>query len=100
MRLIRHIAPGQASPKAVALMAMVRGEFRKPLASNDPAALDDRKAHAVRALSNYMLAVAAPKDQKLKSSMKDFHGRSVQEAKEHQKEQQRQRQQSSSNKET
>jgi len=39
------------------------------------------KANAVRALSNYMLANAAPKDPSLKARMKDFHGRSVQEAK-------------------
>jgi len=66
---------------------MVRSEFRKPIiaAQQD---LDSRKANAVRALSNYMLAVAAPKDDKLKSSMKDFHGRSVEQAKSLQKEEQ------------
>mmetsp|Transcript_6897 Transcript_6897/g.14080 ORF Transcript_6897/g.14080 Transcript_6897/m.14080 type:complete len:121 (-) Transcript_6897:436-798(-) len=87
LRLIRHIAPGETSAKAVALRSMVRSEFRKPIiaAQQD---LDSRKANAVRALSNYMLAVAAPKDDKLKSSMKDFHGRSVEQAKSLQKEEQ------------
>mmetsp|Transcript_29759 Transcript_29759/g.62189 ORF Transcript_29759/g.62189 Transcript_29759/m.62189 type:complete len:81 (+) Transcript_29759:408-650(+) len=62
---------------------MVRGEFKKPLTAGQD--VESRKAQAIRALSNYMLTVAAPKDEKLKSSMKDFHGRSVQEAKDLQK---------------
>lgn len=42
--------------------------------------LDNLKAHAVRALSNYLLAVSAPKDAGLQSTAKNFHGRSVKEA--------------------
>uniref|UniRef100_A0A7S2YEL5 Uncharacterized protein n=1 Tax=Entomoneis paludosa TaxID=265537 RepID=A0A7S2YEL5_9STRA len=83
LRLIRHVAPGTSSGKAVALRTMVRGEFKKPLTAGQD--VESRKAQAIRALSNYMLTVAAPKDEKLKSSMKDFHGRSVQEAKDLQK---------------
>ena len=127
MRLIRHVAPGQTSGKAVALRKMVRSEFRKPLllspetttttttaGSNqhqsstetdnnnsysymedvntrlcrEDAAIEARKANAIRALSNYMLAVSAPKDVKLKSSVQDYHGRSVQKAKETMQQQQ------------
>jgi hypothetical protein len=42
--------------------------------------IDILKAHAVRALSNYLLAVSAPKDAGLQSTAKDFQRRSVEEA--------------------
>ena len=86
MRLVRHVAPGQTSAKAVALRTMIRTEFRKPLTAGATTTtrdelLEARKASAVRALSNYMLQVAAPQDDKLKSTMQNFHGRAVKEAK-------------------
>jgi Complex 1 protein (LYR family) len=81
LRLVRHVAPGDC-PKGVALRRTVRNEFRRH------AQLDDKndkeasqiahlKANAIRALSNYLLAMNASKDPKLKSAMKDFHDRSV-----------------------
>ncbi|KAL7570880.1 hypothetical protein ACA910_018943 [Epithemia clementina (nom. ined.)] len=92
LRLVRHVAPGQTAGKALALRSMVRSEFRKPLGDNAQEVLESRKANAIRALSNYMLTVAAPKDEKLKTVMKSFHGRSVQQAKQTQQQQQRQQQ--------
>ena len=64
----------------MALRKTVRNEFRKNAAETDPDKITNLKAHAVRALSNYLLAVAAPKDPRLNSSAKEFHGRSVKEA--------------------
>ena len=81
LRLVRHIAPGATSAKAVALRQTVRGEFRKHAQETDPETITNLKANAVRALSNYLLAVSAPKDPRVSSAAKDFHGRSVTEAK-------------------
>jgi hypothetical protein len=81
LRLIRHVAPGKSSSKAMALRTTVRTEFDRHRDLHDEERLEAAKANAVRALSNYMLAVAAPKDPKLKARMQDFHGRSVREAK-------------------
>ena len=80
LRLVRHVAPGATSAKAVALRQTVRNEFRKNAGQTDPDKITSLKANAVRALSNYLLAVSAPKDKHLQSSAKEFHGRSVQEA--------------------
>ena len=74
------MAPGSTSAKAIALRQTVRNEFKKHAAETDPNQITHLKANAVRALSNYLLAVSAPKDTQLRSSAKDFHGRSVQEA--------------------
>jgi Complex 1 protein (LYR family) len=86
LRLVRHVAPGDC-PKGVALRRTVRNEFRRH--AHLVAVLDDDedngttqqianlKANAIRALSNYLLAMNASKDPKLKSAMKDFHDRSV-----------------------
>jgi Complex 1 protein (LYR family) len=85
LRLVRHVAPGDC-PKGVALRRTVRYEFRRHA---HLAVVDDDedngttqqianlKANAIRALSNYLLAMNASKDPKLKSAMKDFHDRSV-----------------------
>ena len=81
LRLVRHIAPGATSAKAVALRTTVRNEFRKHAAETNADRITELKANAVRALSNYLLAVSAPKDTQLSQSAKDFHGRSVQQAK-------------------
>jgi Complex 1 protein (LYR family) len=83
LRLIRHVAPGQVSPKSLALRRTVRSEFEKYRGESDVATIENAKLNAVRALSNYMLATAAPKDPRAKQAIKDFHGRSVQAAKEH-----------------
>ena len=100
LRLVNHIAPGRASPKNAALRATVRSEFRKNRSLTVAEDIENAKASAVRALSNYMLAVSAPKDAKLASSMKDFHGRSVRQAKEEQKSRQSLSKSESSNVET
>ena len=75
------MAPGATSAKAVALRQTVRNEFRRNAQETDPDKITNLKSNAVRALSNYLLAVSAPKDPHLQSSAKEFHGRSVQEAK-------------------
>jgi polynucleotide 5'-kinase involved in rRNA processing len=81
LRLVRHVAPGQANSKALALRRTVRSEFDKHRNETDEVAIENAKLNAVRALSNYMLVASAPKDPKAKQAIKDFHGRSVQAAK-------------------
>lgn len=78
LRLIRHVSPGRTSAKAISLRTSVRMEFGKPV--NDENDLESRKSNAVRALSNYMLAISALQDSKLKPSVRDFHNRSVEKA--------------------
>jgi len=80
LRLIQHVAPG-ASPKSMALKLTVRSEFKRNMQLRDEDAIEAAKANAVRALSNYLLATAAPKDAKLQTAAKDYHSRSVMEAK-------------------
>jgi hypothetical protein len=75
-------------PKSIALTTTVRTEFRTH--RSDQIEIDNAKANAVRALSNYLLATSARKDPKLNNAMKDFHGRSVKEAKDHEREQKQQ----------
>jgi len=62
------------------LRRTVRNEFKKHTTVTDPNQITNLKANAIRALSNYLLTVSAPKDAQLRTSAKDFHGRSVQEA--------------------
>jgi hypothetical protein len=106
--LIRHIAPGQTTPKAVALRSMVRTEFKKHKDVDDELAVERLHSAAVRGLSNYKLLTAAtshnnpaaaastikkktprgqakvpPEKTPLQERIQDFHNRSVQEAKEH-----------------
>jgi hypothetical protein len=76
------VAPGRTSPKSAALRLNVRSQFDKYKLTEDEDEIHAAKANAVRALSNYMLQQAAPKDPKVKAAMKDFHGRAVQQAKE------------------
>jgi hypothetical protein len=86
LRLIRHVAPGRTSPKSAALRLNVRSQFDKYKdTKGDDVLIHAAKANAVRALSNYMLQQAAPKDPKVKAAMKDFHGRAVKDAKDYQK---------------
>jgi hypothetical protein len=73
---------GRTSPKSAALCLNVRSQFDKYKTTENEDEIHAAKANAVRALSNYMLQQAAPKDPKLKAVMKDFHGRAVQQAKE------------------
>jgi hypothetical protein len=68
--LIRHVAPGY-SPKAVALRQTVRSQFEANRTEKDPIKLENLKANAVRALSNYMLYQSAQKDTRLQKAMKD-----------------------------
>ena len=79
LRLVKHVAPGQ-SAKSLALRQTVRTEFAKNRLETDPARIEGLKANAVRALSNYMLAMNAAKDPKVAAAMENFHGRSVQQA--------------------
>lgn len=77
LRLVRHIAPGEQSPKAIALRTMVQKEFKQHKHETNPEQIETYKANAVRALSNYVLTQSAPKDPKVKSAMQDYHERSV-----------------------
>ena len=79
LRLIQHVAPG-SSPKSMALRMTVRAEFKRNLSLRDEDAIEAAKSNAVRALSNYLLARAAPNDAKLHTAVKDYHNRSVGEA--------------------
>jgi hypothetical protein len=81
LRLIHHVAPGRTSAKSVALRKTVRNEFSKHREETKPEQIEAFKGNAIRALSNYLLAMQAPKDPKMASAMKDYHGRSVKEAK-------------------
>jgi hypothetical protein len=76
LRLVRHVAPGD-SKKGILLRRTVREEFRCHRNQTDLVMIERLKADAVRALSNYLLAVNANKDRKLKTAMQDFHDRSV-----------------------
>lgn len=81
LRLVQHVAPGRtSSAKSIALRESVRTQFRKHQHERDPLVIEHCKANAVRALSNYLVAAAAPKDPKVKAAMKDYHDRSVQSA--------------------
>ena len=73
MRLIRHIAPGTTSPKAIALRSTVRTEYAKNANVTDPERIDSLKAGAIRALSNYMLFESGTKDKKLGVAMNRFN---------------------------
>lgn len=70
LRLVRHISPGH-SPKAQALRHTVRSQFDANRAVEDPVQLENLKANAVRALSNYMLYQSAQSEPKLNKAMKD-----------------------------
>lgn len=70
MRLVRHITPGY-SPKARALRHTVRSQFDAGRHETDPIKVENLKANAVRALSNYMLYQSAQKDDQLQQAMKD-----------------------------
>jgi hypothetical protein len=68
----------------MALRSTVRNEFRKNASETNEDKIMALKANAVRALSNYLLAVSASKDSQLSQSTKDFHGRSVSQAQQQQ----------------
>lgn len=70
MRLVRHLAPGY-SPKARALKQTLRSQFDSHRQETDPVKVDNLKANAVRALSNYMLYQSAQKDVRMQQAMKD-----------------------------
>lgn len=70
MRLVRHLAPGY-SPKARALRHTVRSQFDAHRQETDPVKVENLKANAVRALSNYMLYQSAQKDTQLQQAMKE-----------------------------
>jgi len=70
MRLIRHLAPGY-SPKGRALRHTVRSQFEANRRETDPVKIENLKASAIRALSNYMLYQSAQKDTQLQQAMKD-----------------------------
>ena len=70
MRLVRHVAPGY-SPKAKALRQTVRSQFEANKNEKDPIKIENLKANAVRALSNYMLYQSAQKEPHLQKAMKN-----------------------------
>jgi hypothetical protein len=75
------MAPGY-SPKARALRQTVRSQFDANRQETDPVKLENLKANAVRALSNYMLYQSAQKDTQLQQAMKDQVDKVKKEAKE------------------
>ena len=70
LRLVRHVAPGY-SPKARALRQTVRSQFDANRKEKDPIKVENLKANAVRALSNYMLFQSAQKEPNLQKAMKE-----------------------------
>ena len=64
------MAPGH-SPKATALRQQVRSQFKAHQRETDPIKIENLKANAVRALSNYMLYQSAQKDVRMQQAMKD-----------------------------
>ena len=70
LRLVRHLAPGH-SPKATALRQTVRSQFQANQRLQDPVQIENAKANAIRALSNYMLYQSAQKDVHMHQAMKD-----------------------------
>lgn len=73
LRLIQHVAPG-SSKKGIAVRTIVRNQFRK---NTDPDKIELYKADAIRALSNYLLAMNISKDDKAKTAVDEFHHRSI-----------------------
>lgn len=86
LRLVRHVAPGQSSAKSIALRRTVRTEFIKHRHEQNQERIQALQANAIRALSNYMLAMHAIKDPKVAGAAQDFHGRSVKQANKEQQE--------------
>jgi hypothetical protein len=84
MRLIRHLAPGH-SPKATVLRQTVRSQFQANRQLTDPVQIENVKANAIRALSNYMLYQSAQKDVHMQQAMKDQVDRVKKDAKTDQK---------------
>ena len=71
------------APKTIALQGTVRTEFRKLLTT--PEQIEAAKQNAIRALANFLLATAAPKDPNgVGRAMKDFYKRSANEARQEQ----------------
>jgi len=62
----------------------VQTEFRKNMVLKDKIAIENAKAGAVRALSNYMLFESGAKDAQVSKAMSSFHTASVAEAKQEQ----------------
>lgn len=60
LRLAHHV--GGSSAKGSQLRAIIKGEFLKNRAVEDPAVIDALKANAVRALSNYLVFESMSKD--------------------------------------
>jgi hypothetical protein len=65
----------------MALRQTVRSQFEKFRVEKDEETIHAAKANAVRALSNYMLQRAGPKDPKVKAAMKDFQSRVMKQTK-------------------
>jgi hypothetical protein len=84
MRLIRHLAPGH-SPKATVLRQTVRSQFQANRQLTDPVQIENVKANAIRAVSNYMLYQSAQKDVHMQQAMKDQVDRVKKDAKTDQK---------------
>jgi len=61
--------PPWQSPKGIGLRTMVRTEFRKNAKVTDPLKIEDLRAAAVRALSNYLLYESGAKDPRVKQRM-------------------------------
>jgi hypothetical protein len=61
------------SPKGANLRKIVRGEFKRNSAVEDPAAVEALKSNAVRALTNYLMLESSNKDEKLKERISDFN---------------------------
>jgi hypothetical protein len=63
LRLANRV--GGRSAKGTAIRAMVRAEFQKNRDERDPDVIAEKKASAMRALSNYLLHASAATDPRL-----------------------------------
>mmetsp|Transcript_711 Transcript_711/g.916 ORF Transcript_711/g.916 Transcript_711/m.916 type:complete len:110 (+) Transcript_711:165-494(+) len=70
LRLVQHIAG--KSRKGDAIRSIVRTEFRKNTEVKDPQKIEELKANAVRALSNYLVLQSGMKDEHLRRRMNSF----------------------------
>ncbi len=71
LRLVKHIAGD--SKKGVKLRAIVRGEFKKNAAIEDPAKIEGLKSNAIKALANYLMFESSQKDARFKKLSNEFY---------------------------
>lgn len=70
LRLIKHIAG--KSKKGIILQKIVRTEFIKNAAVEDPVKIESLKSNAVRGLANYLMIESTAKDSRLQKFSNDY----------------------------